>query len=477
MRHPPSRYPRLELIALCAAEFIAVVDGSIVSIALPDIKGDLGFSTGATQWVFNAYGLAIAAMLLPAGRLCDTVGARRVYLWSILAFAVASTAAGLAPSPAVLLAGRAAQGLCAGAFLPAALSLIAGYGKDEAERNRALGANGAALSLGFVAGVILGGVMTELLGWRSTILLGAPMALLTFGMAYVAVPRMAPDMERTPLDFPGAVLGLVALVSFNLGIFLLALGGAVAAIGAVAIGIAVTAGLAFVRVERRARDPLLPLSVFRNRQLVAANAAIGLKAMAGVSILFALTYYFQDVRGISAWRTSLLILPMTATGIAVALVAGRISTRVGIRRLTIAGLVLFAVGLALLGRLPVEGTLVTVVAFSMFSEVGFVLSEVPLTIAGATALATDRHGLAASLFQVSINVGNGLGLTLVGAIVAVRAGDRADEPEVLASALRYGVGVAVLAILAAAVVAGLRLRDGPETGDEQGADLRALQPS
>lgn len=457
-----ARVRRLELIALCAAEFIAVVDGSVVSIALPVIKDDLGFSTGATQWVFNAYGLALVAMLLPAGRLCDLVGARRVYLWGVLGFALASLVAGLAPSAEVLLAGRAAQGLCAGAFVPAALALIAGFGRDEAERNRALAMNGAALSLGFVAGVVLGGILTELLGWRSTVLLGLPLALVTFAMAAVSLPRVPAREGAPPLDVAGATLGPIAVVSLNLGIFLLALGGTGAAVGAAALFVAVVAGVAFVRVERRNRDPLLPLAVFRNRQLVAVNAAVGLKALASTSTLFILTYYFQDVRGRSAWETSLLILPMTATGIAVALAAGRIATRVGIRRLTIAGLALFAIGLAMVGRLPVEGTLVAVVACTMASEVGFVLSEVPLTIAATTALEAERHGLAASLFQVSLNVGSGLGLTLVGAIVAARAGDRADDPAVLASALRYGVAVAVVAVLAAVAVAALRLRDRPD---------------
>ena len=453
------RRRRLELVALCAASFIAVVDGSIVSIALPAIEEDLGFSTAGSQWVINAYGLGTAAVLLPAGRVSDILGARRVYLWGLVAFAVASLVAGLAGSAEMLLAGRAAQGIAAGAFVPAALSLVAGFGRDEGERNRALGANGAALSLGFVSGIVLGGVLTDLLGWRSTVLLGVPLALATLALAATCVPDRATIVRRAPLDVGGAVFGPIALTALNLGIFQIALGRDGAALGAASLVVCIVAALLFVRAERRASDPLMPLDVFRNRQLVAANAATLLKGIGAFSSLFVLTYYYQDVRGVSASETSLLILPMALTGIGVAVVAGRLATRAGIRRLSLAGLLLFAGGLAAVGRLPVEGSLVLVVVCAMAMEVGFVLSEVPVTIAGTTALSAERRGLAASLFNVSISVGNGLGLTLVGALVAVRAGDRSDEPEVLASALRYGVGVGVVAVLLAAVVVGLRLRD------------------
>ena len=455
----PHRHRRLELVALCAASFIAVVDGSIVSIAVPAIEDELGFSTAGSQWVFNAYGLATAAMLLPAGRVCDILGARRVYLWGLVAFAVASLVAGLAVSPSMLLAGRAAQGLAAGAFVPAALSLIAGLGRDEGERNRALGANGAALSLGFVSGIVLGGLLTDLLGWRSTLLLGTPLALATLALAAVSVPDRHAPPRRAQIDVAGAILGPITVVALNLGVFLLALGWDRAVLGLASLAVCVVAALAFVRAERRASDPLMPLDIFRNRQLVAANAATLLKGVGAFSSLFILTYYYQDVRGISAWETSLLILPMAVTGIGVALAAGRFASRAGIRRLSLAGLLLFAGGLALVGRLPVEGSLVLVVLCSMAMEVGFVLSEVPVTIAGATALAAERCGLAASLFNVSISVGNSLGLTIVGAIVALRAGDRTDEPARLASALRYGVVVGVVAVGLAALVVALRLRD------------------
>jgi MFS family permease len=372
------------LVALCAGSFIAVVDGSIVSIAVPAIEDDLGFSTAGSQWVFNAYGLATAAMLLPAGRVSDILGARRVYLCGLVAFAVASLVAGLAVSSEMLLAGRAAQGLAAGAFMPAALSLIAGFGRDEGERNRALGANGAALSLGFVSGIILGGVLTDFLGWRSTLLLGTPLALATLALAAVSVPDRHAPPRRAPLDVAGAVLGPITVVALNLGIFLLALGRDRLPIGAASLVVCVVAGTAFVRAERRAADPLTPLDVFRNRQLVTANAATLLNGVGAFSSLFVLTYYYQDVRGASAWETSLLILPMAVTGIGVALAAGRLASRAGIRRLSLAGLILFAGGLALVGRLPVEGSLALVVLCSMAMEVGFVLSEVPVTIAGTT---------------------------------------------------------------------------------------------
>lgn len=452
----------LELVALCAASFIAIVDGSVVSIAIPAIQDDLGFSTAGSQWVFNAYGLATAAMLLPAGRLCDIVGARRVYLWGIAAFAVASLAAGLSVSPAMLLGGRAAQGLAAGTFVPAALSLVAGFGRDDGERNRALGANGAALSLGFVSGIVLGGALTDLLGWRSTLLLGTPLALGTLALGIVCVPDRRVARRRAPIDVAGAVLGPVVLVALNLGIFLLALGRQGAVVGSLSLAVCVVATLAFVRAERRAVDPLMPLDIFRNRQLVAANAATLLKGIGAFSSLFVLTYYYQDVRGVSAWETSLLLLPMAVMGIGVAVAAGRLAGRAGVRRLSLAGLLLFGGGLAVVGRLPVEGTLVVVVLSSMAMEVGFVLSDVAVTIVGTTALSAERRGLAASLFNVSISVGNSLGLTIVAAIVALRAGDRADEPAILASALRYGVAVGVAAVALAAVVVALRMRDGAE---------------
>lgn len=471
MGHHPSRYPRLELVALSAAAFLAVVDASVVSIALPEIEEELDFSTGATQWVLNAYGLALAAMLLPAGRLADLFGARRVYLGGLALFAVASLAAGLAWSPGTLLAARAAQGLGAGAFLPAALALISGYGRDVAERNRAVGIYGAAASLGFVSGIVFGGVLTELLGWRSTLLIGVPLGAGAYALAGLSVPRLTVAGTRSRLDLAGAVTGLLTVVGLNLGLFLLAVGGAGSLLGGAVLVASIGCGLAFVRAERRAVDPLIPLEIFRNRQLVAANAAILLKSVVGVSMLFTLTYYFQDVRGAGAGKTSLLFLPMTLIGISVSLVAGRLTTRVGIRRLALAGLVLLGVGLSFIARLPVEGTLVPLILATMVSEIGYMLSEIPMTIAGSSALPPARRGLAASLFNVSINLGNGLGLTVVGAIVALRAGEGADDPGRLAAALRIGVVLGIVGVALSALVVALRLREAPDAGD--GLEARA----
>ena len=446
---------RLALFLLCLASFLAVVDTTIVTVALPSMRRELGFSGVDAQWVLNGYALVFGGLLLLMGRAGDLYGRRRLFVAGLGLFAAASLAGGLAPAPWMLVAVRLLQGAGAAALVPASLSLLTAIYDEGEERNRAIGIYGAMAALGFVVGMVGGGVITELLGWRWVMFVNVPVALVALLPAPKTIPESRDEQAPRALDLPGAATATLGLTSLIYAISEIAEAGwaAPATLGFGLAGMILLAG--FALVEHRSAAPLAPLDVFVERAVVAPNAAIFLQSAVGVAWLYVLTLHFQEVLGHGPLLAGLLFLPMTLVSVVAAPAAGGLVTRFGVKPTATLGLASLTAGLLLMtARISAGDGISLLLAGTVVGEIGFMLSNVPLTIAASGGAGEERRGLAAGLMNTSIQLGNAWGLGVVAAVVAagtIAPGGEATNPEALVGGLRWGllacIGFAVLGLI------------------------------
>jgi EmrB/QacA subfamily drug resistance transporter len=443
----------LALFLLCLASFMAVVDTTIVSIALPSIRRELGFSGADAQWILNGYALAFGGLLLLLGRAGDLYGRRRLFVAGLAVFGVASLLGGLSWEPWVLVGARLLQGIGAAAFVPASLSLLTAIFAEGEERNRAIGVYGAMAALGFVVGMVGGGVITEFLGWRWVLFVNVPVALAALLPTPVAVPESRNGRAPRYLDLAGALTATAGLASLIYAVSEVPDSGwtSTATLGFGTSGVLLLTF--FLVAERRSPAPLVPLGVLGERAVVAPNAAIFLQSMVGIAWLYVLTLHFQEVLGHSPLTAGLLFSPMTLASVVAAPVAGRLATRIGVRMTAASGLALVAAGLLLMTPMSAGGGLVLVLCGMVVGEIGFMFSNVPLTIAGSGGAGEGERGLAAGLLNTSMQLGNAWGLGVVATVVAAvttALGGEAAGPEALVGGLRSGLyacaGFAILAL-------------------------------
>ena len=441
------------LVLLCAASFMAVVDTTIVSIALPSMRKELGFSGADAQWILNGYALAFGCLLLLLGRAGDLYGRRRLFVAGLAIFAAASLVGGLSWEPWVLVVARFLQGVGAAALVPASLSLLTAIFAEGEERNRAIGVYGAMAALGFVVGMVGGGVITEFLGWRWVLFVNVPVALAALLPAPAALPESRNERAPRSLDLVGALTVTMGLASLIYAVSGVPDSGwtSTATLGFGTLGLLLLT--LFAVAERRSSAPLVPLRVLGERAVVVPNAAIFLQSMVGIAWLYVLTLHFQEVLGHGPLAAGLLFIPMTLVSVVAAPVAGRLATRLGVRTTASSGLTLVAVGLLLMTPMSESSGLVLVLCSMVIGEIGFMLSNVPLTIAGSGGAGEGEGGLAAGLLNTSIQLGNAWGLGVVATVVAAvttALGGEAAGPEALVGGLRWGllacVGFAVLAL-------------------------------
>jgi EmrB/QacA subfamily drug resistance transporter len=414
----------LVLVLVCVAQFMVVLDATIVNVALPSIQRGLGFSPSGLQWVVNAYGLVFGGFLLLGGRAADLFGRQRLFLAGVALFTVASLVNGLAASSGMLVAGRALQGLGAALVSPAALSIVTTTFAEGRERTQALGVWSAIAAGGGAVGLVLGGLLTETLSWQWVFFINLPIGIAAFLLSLRLVPNSRAADRPETVDVAGAVTvtaGLLVLVyaivkapsygwtaTSTIGLFALAL---------VLLG-------AFVAIELRSKAPLIRLGIFRVRSLTAANGAMLLVASGLFGMFYFASLYVQDILGYSPLQAGAAFLPFTA-GIAVgAGVAQQLIRRFGVRVVPIAGLLLAAVGLFLFTQTTIDGTYVTQLlpAISLMS-IGMGLTFVPITLLATTNLRTSDAGLASGLFNTSQQVGGALGLAVLSTIAASRTSD------------------------------------------------------
>jgi EmrB/QacA subfamily drug resistance transporter len=442
----------IALILLCVAQFVVVLDASIVNVALPTIGDALGFSESNLPWVVNAYVLTFGGFLLLGGRMADLLGRRRVFMGGLVLFALASLAGGLATTSGQLIAARAVQGLGAAILSPAALSIVTTTFKDGAERNKALGVWGAVAGSGGAAGVLLGGALTDGLGWEWVLWVNVPIGIAAAALAPVLLEESRREGIGRHFDFTGAftiTAGLsvlvYALVDANSAGW-----GSARTIGLLALAAALLIG--FVVTERRAVAPLVPFQIFRLRTLTGANVVGVLVGASLFSMFFFISLYMQQVLGYSAIKAGLSYLPLAVSIIVAAGIASQLVTKVGFKNVLAAGMVLIAAGLIWFSQVSVDGSFTTdILGPSLLAAFGLGFAFVPVTIAAVSGVPDHEAGLASGLINTSQQVGGALGLAILSAIsTSVIAGSHspADLTEGFRQAFLAGAGFAVLGLLA-----------------------------
>jgi EmrB/QacA subfamily drug resistance transporter len=453
-----TRRGKLTLALLAAVAFLDFVDASIVNVALPSIRRDLGFSVQSLQWVPSAYLLTYGGFMLLGGRAADLLGRRRVLVAGTVLIGVSSLIGGFAQSEGVLIGARLAQGIGAAMMLPAALSILTTTFKEGSERNAALGVWGGMGALASAAGVLLGGLLTEGPGWRWVMFVNPIAALLVLGGIYSLLGDDRRRAQRAHFDIPGTILatGGMLLLVFTLVKAPDQGWGSGRTIAELTAAVALL--VAFVLNERRAGQPLMPLSIFRVRGLAAADAT-QLIAFAGfLAMFFFLTLYMQNVLGYSPIQTGAAYLPLTfGVGIAAG-ISSQLMTRTGTRPLAVAGSLIAAGGVYWLSRIPVHGSFVSdLLPGMMVMSIGLGAVFVSVTTAANAGVPADKAGLAAALLNASQQVGGALGLAIFSAIATSRTGHLLAVHTPADVALTSGVHRALLAssffLVAAAIIA------------------------
>ena len=463
-------------------QFVIVLDAAIVNVAIPSIGRDLDFSLENLAWIPNAYALTFGGFLLLGGRMADLLGRRRLFMWGLGVFVIASFLGGLSQTEEQLIAARAVQGLGAALLAPSALSMVTNMFTEGAERNKALGVWGAVSGSGGAAGVLLGGVLTEYAGWEWVLWVNVPIGLVA---AFLA-PRLLRESRRESdirhFDAAGAVTvtaGLSLLV-FALVDTINAGWGSTATLVRLAISFALIA--AFVVIEQRSVAPLAPFAIFRKRTLTGANVIGLLIGAALFSMFFFLSRYMQEVLQYDALKTGLSYLPLALVIIVSAGGASVLVTKVGFKPVLIAGLVLVTIGLLWFTQLPVDGVYLSdIIAPMVISAAGLGFAFVPVTIAAVSGISEDDSGLASGLINTSQQIGGALGLAVLATIanatteslITSAQGNPAALPNALTEgfhdAFLAGAGFAILGILAAVFV--IRSSDSRELVGADPAEL------
>jgi EmrB/QacA subfamily drug resistance transporter len=441
------RHPALLLVSLALAQLIIALDYSIVFVALPDIGAGIGFSSHELQWVIGAYAVTFGGFLLLGGRLSDLLGRRRLFLVGLVLYAVASVAGGLAASPEMLVLARAVQGLGGAALGPSTLSLITTMFAEGRDRNRALGVWGATGSSGMVLGSLLGGVLTQTLGWEAVFYVNVPLAVGVGILAFLVVPADTGIERRSGLDIPG---GVTVTAGALLLVFGLVNGPKAGWTDTYTVGSFVAAAVfiaAFILIESRTADPLVPLRVFRNRSLrFGTMITFMFMATFGASAYF-ITLALQEVRGWNALNTGLAYILPCALILVGSLIGGKLSTAIGVRSTLIIGLVAGAIGTALFAAFLGSGSTFLqmtpgIVVFSLAQGVLWTA----MFAAATTGVENELQGLASGLATSGQQVGAAVGLAVLVAVTSAVSG--ADpSPVELSNGLQVAEYTAAVLIL------------------------------
>jgi EmrB/QacA subfamily drug resistance transporter len=442
------------LILLCFAQFIVVLDASIVNVALPSIGEALSFSESNLAWVVNAYVIAFGGFLLLGGRAADLLGRRRVFMAGLAVVGIASLAAGFAETQGQLIAARAAQGLGAAIVSPAALSIITTLFQDGSERNKALGVWGAVAGSAGAAGVLLGGILTDGLGWEWVLWVNVPVAAIALAFTPGLIPESRSESVTRHFDAAGAV-------SVTAGLSLLAYAfldasdagwGSTKIIGLLAGSVALI-GI-FVAIELRSKAPLVPFRIFRLRTLTGANIVGLLLGASLFSMFYFISLYMQQVLGYSAIEAGLAYLPLAVTIIVAAGIGGQLVTRFGFKPILATGMAFVSAGLVYWSQVSVGGGFFSdILGPSLLAAMGLGFGFVTSTIAAVAGVGDREQGLASGLINTSQQIGGALGLAVLSTIATSRTEDvMATGGSTLPNALTEGfqaafLGGAVIGIL------------------------------
>lgn len=449
------------LFLLCTAQFLVILDTSIVGIALPALQRSLGFDAAGLQWIFNAYVVAFGGLLLLGGRLADLFGPRRLFATGFGVLTVGSVIAGVATTGPTLLVARAVQGAGAALIAPAALSMVMGlFAARPPELRRALGFWGASAAAGGTAGVFLGGVITEWLSWRWTFLINVPIGVLVLLVTTAWLPRGARQRGRVDLlgaltSTSGLALAVYSIVTAN------------TASGArTAVLLTISAGLflVFAGLQRARKEPLVPLAIFRAPNLASGNIAMALLGAAWIPMWFFLNMYVQEVLGYGAFESGLALLPMTlAIMLLMTTATEKVVGRLGPKTALVLGLGVLCLALGLFSRMPVDGSFVAnVLVPSLLGAIGMSLAYIPAMITATMGARPEDGGLASGLVNTTYQVGAAIGLAAMVAVAGAKTSSWTVAGADRVAALNSGfsaafIGAGIVAA-AAAVLAAVAIR-------------------
>ncbi|MCU1355051.1 MAG: transporter [Acidimicrobiales bacterium] len=479
-RQVPHESPSLGGVALwivLTAQLVVVLDFSIVNVALPDLIAGLRVSESSADWVVTAYALTFGGLLIVGGRACDLFGRRRMLLVGLTAFAVASLGGGFSPSLEVLVAARAIQGMAAALVAPAALSMLTTSFREGPDRNRVLGYYGVMASVGFVAGLVVGGALVDTVGWRAVLFVNVPLCAVMALLGGRMLPADVVDRhEQAQLDLFGGALvtaGMAGLVlaptigsnagwtSLDLAACILASGGLI---------------LAFLSRQRRSPSPLLPLSLFRHRAVVVGDLLSGLIGAWNAGEVLVLSLYCQQVLGYSPLVAGLVAVPQGVGGVLRGVVGRRLLERMGLRRFLLASCMLTGASLFLLFRFP---------ATTHYPVLGLVLIGIGIgttsllygaTVAGSMGITNDEQGVAGALLNATRQIGAALGVAALASLVAGNTGVGSDAGALasdLRMALAFASGLAGLGALLSLVLPDRRVGERSSLKADPGSRRRA----
>lgn len=451
----PTNRRWLALGLIAAAQFMVIMDTSIIGVALPEMQSDLGFDPQDLSWVFNAYVVAFGGLLLLGGRLSDLFGARRVFSWGWVMLAAGSLTAALADSVAAELAGRAIQGAGSALIAPAALTLLfTVFGASPKELTKALALYGAAAPAGGTAGVFLGGVLTEYASWPWVFFINLPIAVVVLLLTPSVMP--AGITSRGSLDLTGAVT-----VTAGLGALVFAIvrapeaGWTAGSTLLVGVGGVVLIAV-FLVLQARLRQPLVRLGIFRAPNLSAANLAQLLLGAAWIPMFFFVNLYLQQVLGLGAFESGAALLPLTVT-IMIGMIAAapRLIARFGPKTMTVAGLATLGAGLVWLSFVSPDGSFVVdVLPASLVTAAGMAMAFIPSLGTALSSAAPEEGGLAAGIVNTSYQIGSALGLAAMTAVAAAYGADEIGDPVALTDGFSAAlIGAAVIAVVGAVLAA------------------------
>jgi EmrB/QacA subfamily drug resistance transporter len=438
-----------------------VLDASIVNIALPVLGQQLHMDTAALAWVITAYVLPFGGLLLLGGRLADRYGHRKLFLIGTAGFVVASSLAALSVSSGMLIAARALQGASAALLAPAALALVTQLFPQAADRTKALGIWGAVAGIGSAAGVLLGGVLMAAIGWQAVFFVNVPVGILVVIMIPFLITR-DPANAPSRLDYPGAATITGALVAAVGALSSAEQVGFASPLTIGLLALAVVLGVAFVLIERRTKDPLVPLTVFRNRNLTGGNLVMLLLGAAMVALFFALSVYMQAVLGYDALTAGLSQLPLAGALVIIAGLAPSIVSKLGLKSTLIGSLLVLAAGLVWLATSPSDAVFtVNILGPGILVGIGLGGTFVTATQLSVHGVDEGEAGLAGGLVNTSQQVGGALGLAVLTSIATARTGALEATGTPATDALTSGfswvfLGAAVFTIIGAVVASRAR---------------------
>jgi len=474
----------LILVIACLAQFMVVLDATVVNVALPSIQKGLHFSPSSLQWVVNAYTLVFGGFLLLGGRAGDLLGRKRLFVVGVALFSAASLLNGLAQTSGMLIVGRGLQGLGGALLSPAALSIITTTFTDQAERTTALGVWSAIAAGGGAVGLIMGGALTQLASWEWIFIVNVPVGVATLLATLRFVPESRADLQHRTFDLAGAVsvtAGLVVLVYAIVKAQTFGWGSA-RTIGLIVASLILLA--VFVAIERRNAHPLIRLSIFRVKTLTVADTVLLLVASGLFGMFFFASLYVQEILGYSPLRAGLAFLPVTGGIVVGAGVAQQLIRRVGVRNVAVFGIGLATVGLALLAGIPVHGTYAGDLLPGLLPmSIGMGLTFVPITLMATGGVGENDAGLASGLFNTAQQVGGSLGLAILSTLAATRTTDLLGGlhgPALFAASTAAKVSGYRVAFLAAAIMLGagaLLLAATIRRRDVENLDVNQLAPS